>query len=248
MDAKVGDWVVTPRHGKPIEVNALWHGALCSMTAWARELGDGESAARYESAAERARASFQEKFWNPARGYLNDVVRPEGPVEKLRPNQIFAVSLPYDLLSVEQQRQVVLTVRDRLVVPEGLRTLDRDDPDYRPHYQGCPLERDGAYHQGTVWPWLLGPYIDAYLRAFGASELNVSMCRELVTRLEQDCAERGCIGSIAEIYDAEEPRYPRGCPAQAWSVAEVARVRAAYGWLSTLDSAANVGPELYESV
>jgi glycogen debranching enzyme len=248
MDAKIGDWVVTPRHGKPVEINALWHGALCSMADWARELRNDADAARYEAATRRARESFRAKFWNPSRGYLNDVVRGEEVVEKLRPNQIFAVSLPYEILSSEQQRQVVTVVRDRLLVPEGLRTLDRDDPEYRPHYGGGPADRDGAYHQGAVWPWLLGPYIDAYLRAFGATEANLELCRGLLTKLENDSMERGCMGSIAEIYDAEEPRYPRGCPAQAWSVAEVARVRAAYGWSVVADAAANVRPELCESV
>jgi glycogen debranching enzyme len=247
MDAKRGDWVVTPRHGKPVEINALWHGALCSMVEWASDLGYSMDAPQYEAEALRVRASFREKFWNPARGYLNDVLHAEGPVAKLRPNQIFAVSLPYDLLSPEQQRGVVETVRERLLVPEGLRTLDRDDPEYCPRYEGPPHERDGAYHQGTVWPWLLGPYIDAYLRVFGASKSNLELCRDLVTRLEQDCQERGCLGSIAEIYDAEEPRYPRGCPAQAWSVAEASRVRASYGWLMP-DSRANIRPEFCESV
>ncbi len=248
MDAKIGDWVVTPRHGKPVEVNALWHGALCLMAEWGREWNDSADAAQYAAAADRVRRSFREKFWNPTRGYLNDVLHSEGPVDKLRPNQIFAVSLPYDLLTEEQQRQVVLTVRDRLLVREGLRTLDRDDPDYRPRYEGAPHERDGAYHQGTVWPWLLGPYIDAYLRAFGPTAPNLAMCRSLLVQLEQDCTQRGCLGSIAEIYDAEEPRYPRGCPAQAWSVAEASRVRASYGWLMPPDTSTNIRPELCESV
>lgn len=248
MDVKIGDWVATPRHGKPVEINALWHGALCSMAEWAWELGNHSDAAQYEAAAQLARRSFREKFWNPARGYLNDVVRSEGPVEKLRPNQIFAVSLPYDLLSPEQQRAVVSIIRDRLLVPEGLRTLDRDDPGYRSRCGGSAAERDAAYHQGTVWPWLIGPYIDAYLRAFELSDSNLVLCRDLLARLEQDSAQRGCLGSIAEIYDAEEPRYPHGCPAQAWSVAEVARVRASYGWSVAPKETTNVRPELCKSV
>lgn len=230
MDVKVGDWVATPRHGKPVEINALWHGALCSMTEWARELEDAEGLALYEAAAHKVRAGFREKFWNAANARLHDVLRPDGPVAKLRPNQIFAVSLPYDLLTVEQQQAVVVSVRDALLVPEGLRTLDSSDLDYRARYKGSAGDRDAAYHQGAVWPWLLGPYIDAYLRAFGESEENLAMCRGLTERLEIIAAKRGCIGSIAEIYDGDEPRYPRGCPAQAWSVAEIARVRAAYGW------------------
>jgi predicted glycogen debranching enzyme len=229
MDAKVGDWVVTPRHGKPVEINALWHGALCSMAEWAAEMGDTQAAQEYGEAATRACASFRRKFWDAERECLYDLLTPEGPVAKLRPNQIFAVSLPYELLNLDQQRAVVRIVEQKLLTPFGLRTLDADDSEYAPHYQGGPLQRDGAYHQGTVWPWLLGPFIDAYLAAFGQTTETAAKCRELVHGLDQESRTRGCIGSVAEIYDAEEPRQPRGCPAQAWSVAELARVRAAYG-------------------
>ncbi len=221
MDAKVGDWVVTPRHGKPVEINALWHGALCSMAEW----GDD---AQFATAAARVRKSFREKFWNPTERCLFDVLTPDGPVSKIRPNQVFAVSLPYDVLDREQQQAVMRVVSAKLLTPVGLRTLDPADPEYRPRYEGSPLERDGAYHQGTVWPWLIGPYIDAYLTAFGQTPQTIETCRALVRGLEQESMRRGCIGSIAEIYDADEPRYPRGCPAQAWSVAEIARVKAAY--------------------
>jgi predicted glycogen debranching enzyme len=225
MDAKVGDWVVTPRHGKPVEINALWHGALCLMAEWAHEVGDA-AASSYRSAAERARASFRAKFWNSSRECLYDVLQPDGAVARLRPNQIFAVSLPFDLLDQEQQRAVVRMVERELLTPAGLRTLEPSDPEYRPRYTGSPFERDGAYHQGTVWPWLMGPYIDAYLRAFGTTPESLDYCRKLVEGLERESMSRGCIGSVAEIYDADEPRFPRGCPAQAWSVAELARVRA----------------------
>jgi glycogen debranching enzyme len=153
-------------------------------------------------------------------------------VAKLRPNQIFAVSLGHDLLTPEQQQAVVRLVERELLTPLGLRTLAPDDPEYRPRYEGAPYERDGAYHQGTIWPWLLGPFIDAYLAAFGRDPQNLEYCRDLVDTLEAQAGRRGCIGSIAEIYDAEEPRRPRGCPAQAWSVAEIARARARH----TLDS------------
>ncbi len=227
MDAKVGDRVVTPRHGKPVEINALWHAALRSMAVWAGRLGDFAAQAEYSEAARRARDSFRTKFWNPARDCLYDVLAPEGPVAKLRPNQIFAVSLPYDLLEPPQQQAVVRIVERELLTPVGLRTLERGDPEYRPRYEGSPRDRDGAYHQGTVWPWLMGPFIDAYLAAFGRTPETLAYCRSLVDGLEQESARHGCLGLIAEIYDAEEPRYPRGCPAQAWSVAELARVRAA---------------------
>ena len=229
MDAKIGDWVVTPRHGKPVEINALWHGALCSMAEWAMEIGDADGVAFYGAAAKRARDSFRTKFWNPLRECLFDVLTPEGPVGKIRPNQIFAVSLGYDILEREQQQAVVRCVSTRLLTSVGLRTLDPADPEYQPHYEGGPVDRDGAYHQGTVWPWLMGPYIDAYLMAFGRTPETLEVCSDLVRGLERESEQRGCIGSVAEIYDGDEPRHPRGCPAQAWSVAELARVRAAHG-------------------
>jgi predicted glycogen debranching enzyme len=229
MDAKVGDWVVTPRHGKPVEINALWHGALCLMSEWAVEMGDEAGAQEYSAAALKARRSFREKFWNATQECLHDVLSPEGPVEKIRPNQLLAVSLPFDLLEAEQQQAVVRAVTSRLLTPVGLRTLDPTDADYLSRYEGGPVDRDAAYHQGTVWPWLIGPFVDAYVRAFGRTPESMQVCREVVHGLRQESATRGCVGSIAEIYDADEPRYPRGCPAQAWSVAEVARVIAQYG-------------------
>jgi glycogen debranching enzyme len=199
------------------------------MADWSRALGDSH-AAQYELEADRVRASFNVRFWNPDRQCLYDVVTDGGAVAKLRPNQTFAVSLPFGLLAPDRQRAVVRIVERELLTPVGLRTLDRKDPDYKARYEGSPAERDGAYHQGTVWPWLLGPFIDAYLIAFGKTPETLEHCRALVEGLEAEAAHAGCLGSIAEIYDGAEPRFPRGCPAQAWSVAEVARVRAAYGW------------------
>jgi glycogen debranching enzyme len=218
MDAKVGDWVVTPRQGKPVEINALWHGALCLMAEW------GDDSYRIE--AENVRKSFREKFWNPERQCLYDVLAEDGPARTVRPNQIFAVSLRNGLLDQDRQRAVVSIVERELLTPVGLRTLERSDPDYRPRYEGSPRERDGAYHQGTVWPWLLGPFVDAFLAAFGGTPQTLTYCRELVKRLEAETSRAGCLGSISEIYDGDEPRFPRGCPAQAWSVAEIARVKA----------------------
>jgi glycogen debranching enzyme len=225
MDAKVGDWVVTPRHGKPVEINALWHGALRLMSRWAVELGD-DGAPEYREEADRVRDSFRASFWNPSRNCLYDLIGADGPVAKLRPNQIFAVSLPFDLLESDQRKAVVQIVERELLTPVGLRTLERGDPEYKPRYQGSSWERDGAYHQGTVWPWLMGPFIDAYLAAFGRSGENLTYCRGLIERLEREASREGCPDSIAEIYDGDEPRSPKGCPAQAWSVAEVARVKA----------------------
>ncbi len=229
MDAKVGDWVVTPRHGKPVEINALWHGALSLMADWAHELGDLAAADAYKADAARVRDSFRAGFWNPSRRCLYDVLCPEGAIAKLRPNQIFAVSLPYGLLEQDQQQEVVRVVERELLTPVGLRTLEREDPEYKPRYQGSGLERDGAYHQGTVWPWLLGPYIDAYLTAYGKTSETLNYCRGLLEAIDSESAHHGCLGSVAEIYDADEPRYPRGCPAQAWSVAELMRVRIQHG-------------------
>ena len=223
------DTKFTPRSGKPVEINALWHAALCLMAEWGKTLND-PGAETYRAEAAKVRDRFRASFWNPQRQCLYDVLTPEGPDAKLRPNQIFAVSLPFDLLERDRQRSVVQIVQRELLTPVGLRTLEPGDPDYKPRYQGSPAERDAAYHQGTVWPWLLGPFVDAYLTAFGRSPENLAYCHGLITNLEAESAQRGCAGSIAEIYDAEQPRYPRGCPAQAWSVAEVARVKADYGW------------------
>ena len=208
MDAKVGDWVVTPRHGKPVEINALWHGALTLAAEWSELLGDDTD---FREEAHRVQNSFRAKFWNAMRNCLFDVLAPEGPVEKIRPNQIFAVSLPHGLLETAEQQAIVRVVERELLTPVGLRTLERSDPDYKPRYQGPPAQRDGAYHQGTVWPWLLGPYIDAYSHAFG--HVDPSLAPSDLT---------------AEIYDGDEPREPRGCPFQAWTVAEIARVHAIY--------------------
>jgi glycogen debranching enzyme len=219
----------TPRSGKPVEINALWHGALSLMAQWAQTFADET---KYRAEANQVRDSFRAAFWNQQRQCLYDVLTPEGPHAKdaqLRPNQIFAVSLPFGLLAPDQQQAVVRIVERELLTPVGLRTLECSDPNYKPRYQGSPVERDGAYHQGTVWPWLLGPFIDAYLASFGKTDANLTYCRGLVANLESEAARGGCVGSIAEIYDGDEPRFPRGCPAQAWSVAEIVRLKADYG-------------------
>jgi predicted glycogen debranching enzyme len=225
MDAKVGDWVVTPRIGKPVEVQALWLNAL--------RIGAGISK-RWNEIYDRGVASFRSRFWNEAGGFLYDVVDVDhvsGRIDDtFRPNQIFAVGgLPFPVLEGEQARRVVDEVERRLLTPLGLRSLAPGAPEYAPRYEGGPRERDGSYHQGTVWPWLMGPFVDAYFTAFGRTEETLEICRNLLRGLQQESSRSGCLGSIAEIYDADEPRYPRGCPAQAWSVAEIARVRGAYG-------------------
>ncbi len=223
MDAKVGDWVVTPRHGKPVEVNAIWANALRIAAQWAQALGDEARAPRLGEEARQVARSFESAFWNPARGFLFDVVRPGGPDPALRPNQLFALSLPYPLLGPERRRSVVDAVGRALLTPVGLRTLAPGEPGYAPHYRGGPRQRDGAYHQGTVWPWLLGPFVRALLAAHGRSDESVERCRRLVRGVADHLGE-ACLGTVSEIFDAESPFRPGGAPAQAWSVAELLQV------------------------
>ena len=227
MDAKVGDWVVTPRHGKPVEVNALWYNALRLTADWSRQYGDALYAVELEELAATVRESFERRFWNATRNCLYDVLSPDGPVAKLRPNQLFAVSLPYPLLEGERAQMIVEAVARELLTPVGLRTLERGDPDYRRAYSGSALERDGAYHQGTVWPWLLGPFITASIRVYGRTPETIACCRTLVESLAAEIAEPsggGGLGSLAEIYTAEPPHHTCGTIAQAWSVAELIRI------------------------
>ena len=226
MDAKVGDRVITPRHGKPVEVNALYYNALRLLSLWTHGCGEARTAAAYAHEAEAVERSFEQVFWNPARGCLYDVIGRDGrPDPRLRPNQIFAVSLPFPLLRPEQRRAVVRTVEEKLLTPYGLRTLAPGEAGYASRYAGGPAERDGAYHQGTVWPWLLGPFIRAYLAAFGRTPETVAHCRELLVPLEGHLDE-ACLGSVSEVFDAEPPHRPGGCPAQAWSVSELLRALA----------------------
>ncbi len=216
MDAKVGEWVVTPRIGKPIEINALWYNALIAMRGFARLLK--KPTATYESSAKRVRASFQ-RFWNEQAGYCYDVLDgPDGPDASLRPNQIFAVSLPESPLTPEQQRAVVDACVRQLVTVHGLRSLAPNHPDYRGHYGGTPLERDSAYHQGTVWGWLLGPFAMAHLRVYEDPALAASFLAPMA-----DHSKVHGLGSASEIFDGDPPHTPRGCIAQAWTVAEVLR-------------------------
>lgn len=223
MDAKVGDWVVTPRRGKPVEVQALWVHALTVGEALARRFGD--RAYGGQCAADRARAirSFRERFWYEPGGYLYDVVDGEGGDDpSLRPNQIYAIALCEGLVPPAQARSVVRTVETRLLTPVGLRTLAPDHPHYRPRYEGGVRERDGAYHQGTVWPFLLGPFVTAWVKVHGATSGARRQARAFLDGLERHLGE-ACLGQVSEIFDAEPPHRPRGCCAQAWSVAEPLR-------------------------
>jgi predicted glycogen debranching enzyme len=225
MDAKVDDWVVTPRRGKAVEINALWYNALRLMERWANERGDPD-ATGYRDRADRVQQSFNERFWNRQIGYLFDVVDAEeggtdgrGNDARCRPNQIFAVSLPHAVLAREWWEPVVQTVKDRLLTPVGLRSLAPGEPDFKPRYYGDLRARDAAYHQGTVWAWLAGAFVDAWLKLYPADRAGARQALDgFVPHLDD-----ACIGSISEIFDADPPFTPRGCIAQAWSVAEVLR-------------------------
>jgi predicted glycogen debranching enzyme len=214
MDARVNEQVITPRTGKPVEVNALWYSALCAMRDMARLLG--RSSWLYETSAEQVRASFA-RFWNEATGYCYDVIDgPNGHDATLRPNQIFAVALPYCPLDEAQQRAVVDVCARHLLTSHGLRSLASDHPDYVGQYGGDPSQRDSSYHQGTVWGWLIGPFVRAHLRVYRDPVQAQSFLQPLV----QHMADHG-IGSVSEIFDGDPPHLPRGCVAQAWSVAEL---------------------------
>jgi predicted glycogen debranching enzyme len=220
MDAKVGDWVVTPRRGKAVEINALWYNALCLLADWQRRLGVRRSVEHYEAAAARARESFNRRFWNESTRHLYDVVDGEGGDDAAcRPNQVIAVALGHPVLARRHWQSVLAAVRSELVTPFGLRTLSPRHPAYQPRYFGDLRSRDAAYHQGTVWPWLLGPFIDAWRRTYPA---DTAITAELLAAFDAHLDD-GCIGTISEIFDADPPFEPRGCIAQAWSVAEVLR-------------------------
>ena len=219
MDAKIGDWVVTPRTGKSVEIQALWYNALCVMGQLAPTETDRE---RFGNMAERARAAFSTLFWNEGAGCLYDVIAPEGPDGSIRPNQILAVSLPYSMLDEEKSRRVLEVVEWELLTPYGLRTLSPRDSRYRPRYEGDSGSRDSAYHQGTVWPWLLGPFLTAYVKVHGDSPEVRDQVDRFLQPLRDHLWQAG-LGQISEIFDGDAPHRPNGCIAQAWSIAEVLR-------------------------
>ena len=227
MDVNVDGVLPTPRHGKPVEINAYWYNALCVMSRFQTLLGRGDGS-QYAAMAGRTRASFREKFWNPAANCLRDVLSgADAPCAQadgqIRCNQIWAVSLPFPLLPPEQERQVVETVFEKLYTPYGLRTLDPDDPQFRGFYGGDRLARDLAYHQGTVWVFPLGAYYLAYLKVNGNSPEAAATVRRQLEAIP--CALReGCAGQLPEIYDGTDPVLSKGCFAQAWSVGELLRV------------------------
>lgn len=227
MDAKVGDWVVTPRRGKAVEINALWYNALRLMAGWLKEEKQEAAMRRMEETADRVRESFNQRFWYEYGGYLYDVVDTEngGSDDACRPNQVFAISLDHPVLDETRWKPVMEVVTDRLLTPVGLRSLAPEHPDFKARYFGDLRARDAAYHQGTVWAWLIGPYVDAWLKLNPGKEADArGFLAGFVTHLENEA----CIGSISEVFDAETPYTPRGCVAQAWSVAEVLRC-----WVNT---------------
>jgi predicted glycogen debranching enzyme len=243
MDAKIGDWVVTPRIGKPVEINALWHFALDRMAKWSAVLGDKRAATELTREAARVAASFAKAFWFADGGYLFDVVDSaddeipsavnalgQRSDASLRPNQIFAVTLAPELLDDERARAVVATCARHLVTPVGLRSLALSDPRFAARYQGGPRERDGVYHQGTVWSWLTGPFALAHYRAFGNATHSLALLEGMGAHLGE-----ACLGTISEIFDGQPPYTPRGCFAQAWSVSETLR---AWHALTNLNSRA----------
>lgn len=227
MDVRVGDILPTPRHGKPVEVNAYWYNALCMMEKFqilCREDGDSaEKEKDYHGMAERTKSSFREKFWNEEAGCLKDVLSGTRADKQIRCNQIWAVSLPFSVLDSEQEKQVVRVVFEKLYTPYGLRTLDPADGEFQPYYGGGQLERDLAYHQGTVWTFPLGAYYLAYLKVFTYSSKAKSHVKRQLEAMTAALRE-GCIGQLPEIYDGANPISSKGCFAQAWSVGELLRV------------------------
>ena len=219
MDSKIDDWVVTPRIGKPVEINALWYNALRITAELAAVLGNTEDAVRYNALADEAYTAFNARFWYSG-GYLYDVIDgPDDDDPTLRPNQIFAVSLPFGLLEDEKARAVVDICARELVVSYGLRSLAPDETDYVGYYGGDPLQRDSAYHQGTVWAWLIGPFALAHYNVYGNAQTALSYLEPLGDHL----SDHG-LGTVSEIFDGDPPHAPRGAVAQAWSVAELLRV------------------------
>ena len=221
MDAKVDQWVVTPRAGKAVEINALWCNALWILAQLAEQLGDAQQARNLQAQARAAAEAFAAKFWFEDGQYLYDVIEAPGEVSpdaSLRPNQLIALSLPYKLLDDAHARLVLGACERELLTSVGLRTLDADNPRYVGHYGGNQWQRDGAYHQGTVWPWLLGAFARSHFALHGDHQRAASY----LAPLEQHLAD-ACIGQISEIFDAQAPHLPQGCFAQAWSVAEVLR-------------------------
>ena len=235
MDARVGDRVVTPRYGKPVEIQALWYNALRIMESLAQVCGDTADQQHYGTMVARAHESFNGLFWNEATRCLYDVVNGAERDGTIRPNQLLAVSLPYTMLSDARAHDVVAVVERNLLTPYGLRSLAPDDPQYRGRYAGGPASRDSLYHQGTVWAWLMGPFLAAYLKVHGATSQGRQQAVQWLSGFRTHIDDAG-LGHISEIFGGDAPHAPRGCIAQAWSVAELLRAAATLGLLEPLPS------------
>jgi predicted glycogen debranching enzyme len=224
MDACIQGVAVTPREGKAVEIQALWYNALRIMELFANKFGEKTLADKYAAMAEKVCNAFATKFWNRDRNCLFDVVADSTVDLSMRPNQIFAVSLDFTMLPQDQNRQVVEIVQKEFLTPRGLRTLSRSDPKYKKIYNGIMSSRDQAYHNGAVWPWLLGPFVNAYFKANGHTPQNNHFVSRMVLQpLFEEQIHEGGLGTVNEIFDGDAPHHPRGCIAQAWSVAEPLR-------------------------
>lgn len=221
MDAKVGDWVVTPRQGKVVEINALWFNALCIVSYLLEETGNREAATTYSVKSRQVKESFNTTFWNEDKQCLYDYVNGEVKNSAVRPNQLYAISLPFVIVEKRQAEKILAKVTAELLTDRGIRSLSPADKDYKPFYEGDIWSRDGAYHQGTVWGFLMGAYIDALMHVAGAA--GKRKAESLLTSFLEHLEEAG-VGTLSEIFDGEQPHAPRGCMAQAWSVGEVLRV------------------------
>jgi len=221
MDAKVGDWVITPRHGKPVEIQGLWYNALRVMQDFASRFGDERRANEFSAMAQVAEKSFNRLFWNEDAQCLFDVVNGDFSDASIRPNQVLAISLTHSMISKDRARKILAVVDRELLTPRGLRTLSPTDPHYRGRYEGDGRARDSVYHQGTVWPWLMGPYFSAYEKAFGSEA--VRRVGSAWLGIFQEHLNEACLGQVSEIFDGNAPHASRGCVAQAWSVSELLR-------------------------
>lgn len=223
MDAKFGGIAFTPRYGKAVEINALWYSNLCCLADFHKN-DNAEQAEYFSQLADQVRYSFRQSFWNSHTGFLNDCVLPENKADtSLRPNQVFAVSLPYTPLTLDQQRKVIEVVQRELLTPYGLRTLDAADPRYKGRCSGPQGQRDAAYHQGTVWPFLIGPFVEGYLKVHNFDPTAKRRARSFLSKLIEHMDSDACMGNISEVFDGDPPHQPQGTFAQAWSVAEVLR-------------------------
>lgn len=225
MDAKVGNWVVTPRQGKAVEINALWYNVVRIAAEFTRLVGEETQMAEYNQLAEQILAHFRREFWNEEGGYLYDRITEGVKDPAIRPNQLFALSLPFPLLERDQGKELLQVVKAHLVTPHGLRSLSPEDGEYQGHYGGDQYHRDAAYHQGTVWGWLIGPYLGSLLYVEGEEEEIGGRVLKLMEPLLAHLESEGAIGQISEVFDGDRPYHHRGCYAQAWSIAELLRIK-----------------------